>query len=146
MFRLALIIFAATAIAVSSAAAHGVALTKPTARDFDRVQLAGQAAFAKMGLVDHRRCSYSNLRCINAATSTEAAAFGRAVSVEQAVARTLAAGRCKTAMLNRANGHAKKRQNVLTAQMYWNRRQVGKPPTSTTTPVGTPALVSTGCS
>ena len=49
MFRLALIIFAATAIAVSSAAAHGVALTKPTARDFDRVQLAGQAAFAKSG-------------------------------------------------------------------------------------------------
>ena len=46
--------------------------------------------------------------------------------MEQAVARTLAAGRCKTAMLNRANGHAKKRQNVLTAQMYWNRRQVGK--------------------
>ena len=117
---------AVAAIAASGGVAHALAPAKPTPKDFDRVQLAAQAAGAKMGLVDHRRCSYSNLRCINAATNTEASAFGRAVLVQRAVARTLGTGRCKTALLNRANGYAKKRANVLNAQRYWNRRQVGK--------------------
>lgn len=76
----------------------------------------------KLGLVDIRGCNRENLRCIDGATTAEATAFQRAVVVERGVARKLASGACKTAMLNRARAHAKHRSDVLKAQAAWHAR------------------------
>jgi hypothetical protein len=95
----------------------------PSTRDFNRVQAANRAALAKLGLVDIRDCDRTNLICIDRATTAEAAAFGRAVSVEREIAKGLTAGNCRTAMLNRARANAKHRADVLRAQTAWHASQ-----------------------
>jgi hypothetical protein len=104
------------------AAGAASAKTKPTSREFDRVQAAGRGALYKLGLVDQRNCDKTSLRCIDSATSAEIAAFARAVAVERAVARTLVRGKCKTAMLRRATAYAKHGSDVRKARSAWHAR------------------------
>ncbi len=117
MIRAAVVI-ASALIVVSSASAAG--RPKPTARDFERVQDATRAAVGKLGLVDARACDKVDLPCVDKATVAEEAAFARAATVGRAVARGLAAGRCRTAMLNRANAYAKHAQDVHKARLAWH--------------------------
>jgi hypothetical protein len=109
----------ATFVASATAATAGA---KPSDRDFDRVQAAGRSALFKLGLMDARGCDRTNLRCVDSATNTEAAAFAKAVAVERSVARTLSVGKCKTAMLNRAGAYAKHASDVRKAKAAWHAR------------------------
>jgi hypothetical protein len=109
-------------VGTPTAAAASPAKTKPTSREFDRIQAAGRAALNKLGLVDQRGCSRTSLKCLDSATGAEIAAFTRAVAVERAVARTLARGKCKTAMLRRATAYAKHGSDVRKARAAWHTR------------------------
>jgi len=100
--------------------AFGSSRTKPSNHDYDRVQQAGRAAFGKLELVDQRGCDHMDLRCVDAATSVEISAYDRAVDVEHSVAQTLAFGRCRTAMMDRAGQNAKHAGDVRRARSYWH--------------------------
>ncbi len=119
--------------ALASPAFGSLLRTKPSARDFDRVQAAGRAALFKLGLVDTRNCDRTDLRCIDRATTAEAAAFDNGVRVERSVARTLERGKCKTAMLGRAAGYAKHSTNVRKARTACVPGSSSPPQASTTT-------------
>lgn len=117
MIRVAVVIASALLLASSASA---VGHPKPTARDRERVQDATRAAVSKLGLVDARACDKFDLPCIDKATVAEEAAFARAATVGRAVARGLSAGKCRTAMLNRANAYNKHAQDVHKARVEWH--------------------------
>jgi hypothetical protein len=112
------------ATSVAGAASGKEKKGKLTAQEFDRVQAAGLAALSKLGLVDERNCSRTDLSCLDAATSAEVAAFRRAVAVEREAARTLVHGRCKSAMRKRAASNAKHVSDVLKARRAWHARDL----------------------
>jgi hypothetical protein len=116
LFVLALLLLGTAGVA------SGSTRTKPTTHDYDRVQLAGRAAFGKLHLVDQRGCDRADLRCVDAATGAEISAYERAVDVERSVAHLLRLGKCRTAMLNRSGQNAEHVGNVRRARSYWHAR------------------------
>jgi hypothetical protein len=95
---------------------------KPNSRDFDRVQAAERAASMTVALVVSRGCAPSDLVCIDVATNLEIKAFAGKASLERSVAAKLRAGRCKTAMLNRAAAYNKHAVDVRKAKAAWRAR------------------------
>jgi hypothetical protein len=122
MSRFLLLLSLLVLVVTPAATAGPSAKTKPTTREFDRIQAAGRAALNKLGLVDARNCSRTSLRCIDSATDAEITVFVRAVAVERAVARTLVRGNCKTAMLRRATAYEKHASDVRKARAAWHAR------------------------
>jgi hypothetical protein len=121
LYRTALV--TALALVASAPATAMVERVKPTDRDYDRVQLAGRAALGKLGLVIQRGCDYTNLKCLDKATTAEASAYAHAASVEMSVAAKLSTGKCKTTMLARAKANAKHVSDVVKARRAWHARQ-----------------------
>jgi hypothetical protein len=86
------------------------------------VQAAERAALMTLGLVVSRGCALSDLVCIDAATNLEIAGFADKVHIERLVAANLRAGKCKTAMLNRAAAYKKHAVDVRKAKAAWRAR------------------------
>jgi hypothetical protein len=96
---------------------------KPNSYQFYAVQAAERGALMTLGLVISRGCALSDLVCINAATNLEIAGFADKVHMERLVAANLRAGKCKTAMLNRAASYKKHAVDVRKAKAAWRARQ-----------------------
>ncbi len=96
---------------------------KPNSYQFYAVQAAERGALMTLGLVVSRGCALSDLVCINAATNLEIAGFADKVHIERLVAANLRAGKCKTAMLNRAASYKKHTVDVRKAKAAWRARQ-----------------------
>jgi len=96
---------------------------KPNSYQFYAVQAAERGALMTLGLVISRGCVLSDLVCINAATNLEIAGFADKVHMERLVAANLRAGKCKTAMLNRAASYKKHAVDVRKAKAAWRARQ-----------------------
>jgi hypothetical protein len=96
---------------------------KPNSYQFYAVQAAERGALMTLGLVVSRGCALSDLACINAATNLEIAGFADKVHIERLVAANLRAGKCKTAMLNRAASYKKHAADVRKAKAAWRARQ-----------------------
>ena len=96
---------------------------KPNSYQFYAVQAAERGALMTLGLVVSRGCALSDLVCINAATNLEIAGFADKVHIERLVAANLRAGKCKTAMLNRAAAYKKHAVDVRKAKAAWRARQ-----------------------
>ena len=95
---------------------------KPNSRDFDRVQAVERAALMTLGLVVSRGCALSDLVCIDAAANLEIRAFAVKASLERLVAAKLRAGKCRTAMRNRAAAYNKHAVDVRKAKAAWRAR------------------------
>jgi hypothetical protein len=95
---------------------------KPSSRDFERVQAANRAALMTLGFVIIRKCASSNLACVDAAANFEIMAFSVNASLQRSVAAKLRAGKCKTAMLNRAAAYTKHAVDVRKAKAAWRAR------------------------
>ena len=115
----AAVVVAALAPDTSSAARP----LKPNSYQFYAVQAAERGALMTLGLVVSRGCALSDLVCINAATNLEIAGFADKVHIERLVAANLRAGKCKTAMLNRAASYKKHSVDVRKAKAAWRARQ-----------------------
>ena len=96
---------------------------KPNSYQVYAVQAAERGALMTLGLVISRGCALSDLVCINAATNLEIAGFADKVHIERLVAANLRAGKCKTAMLNRAAAYKKHAVDVRKARAAWRARQ-----------------------
>lgn len=118
-----LLILTALVAAMGAAAAAAVAATKPTGRDFDRVQLAKRAAFGKLGLVTQRGCDFDDLRCLRAATSSEASAFRRAATIARSVASSLRRGACRQVLAETAVAYTAHASDVTSAMDAWTARR-----------------------
>src|SRR4051794_41150502 len=76
-----------------SATGAGLLRQKPTEKQYFAILRAKAAALGKLGLVMQRNCDFDDLRCLNNATSVEAAAAAKVSQIAAAVAKTLAPGR-----------------------------------------------------
>jgi hypothetical protein len=96
---------------------------KPSSRDFGRVQGANRAALMTLGFVIVRGCAPSAVVCIDHAANFEILAFSVNASLQRSVAAKLRAGKCKTAMLNRAAAYTKHAVDVRKAKAAWRARR-----------------------
>jgi hypothetical protein len=106
----------------TSSAARPLKPLKPSSRDFDRMQAANRAALMTLGFVISRGCALSDRVCIDAATNLEILAFSVNASLQRSVAAKVRAGKCKTAMLNRAAAYSKHVVDVRKAKAAWRAR------------------------